>query len=528
MWPLTANDVRQAAQASTPRHDEKTPPDGRAYAHDKDHVQVLGAVIDSRKVFPGCLFVAIKGEKFDGHAFVDKAFAAGAVLALIDKTWAGLDGLSERDRARCVPCDDVTAAFRGVAAALRARFPKNFPVIGIGGSNGKTTTKEMLTALLAGHGAKITRTEKSENGFLGVAITLTQRSHAAEHPPAALVLEIGIDATGAMKEHVNLSRPDVVLLTALGPEHLCGLGTWENAAREECDLFFEGQPRTRVWQLADEKLLERVQRIAPTDVLVGTEAEINTARTLCGDEKSRQAFDACARLIWTLEREGAQEVALRIHWTPSVHTQSNAVFPYQGVDAFSEAFTVLLPGLHNARNFALAAATAISCGRDKSTLASGWKTFVAPERRSRLVELGNGILLYDDCYNASPASMDAAIDALFHDEWKDRPKTIVLGDMLDLGEESRKWHLALAVRLASLPPVRLCLYGKAMYDVYESLIENSLLQKNFVTVKWLPPEETPEVWAQEVLTAEPRAVVLVKGSNGMRLDRFVKALETAP
>lgn len=516
MWPWTAQRVCHAAGARFAHA-----PGASLDATEVARTPLLGAVVDSRRVFAGCLFVAVRGERFDGHDFVAAALDAGAGGALVDADWRGLSLLTEDARARCLLVDggDVTGAFRALAGALRREFP--FPVVGVGGSNGKTTTKEMLAALLGGD-TEVTRTEKSENGFLGVAITLTHRRHVSGSAPSALVLEIGIDDVGAMRQHVALGSPDVVLLTALGPEHLAGLGTWERAVDEELDLFVTGTPSCRIWQLEDPKLRERVLSrrlsVGQSDVVVGEE------ETLAACEARGVIPAHAGRLRFACIERGPLASRVLTHWRPPILDGSRS----KAAPAFDSAFTVGLPGPHNARNFALAVATAALLGRGADALARGWKAFTPPAMRSRVVTLAHDVVLYDDCYNASPGSMDAALDALENPEWAHRAKALVLGDMLDLGEESKKWHFALSARLATLQEqggVHLCLYGEAMYDVYCSLSENPLSQNNFATLKWLPADGDPRVWVQEVLIAKGPSLVLVKGSRGMGLDRVVKAFE---
>jgi UDP-N-acetylmuramoyl-tripeptide--D-alanyl-D-alanine ligase len=531
MWPRPAEWVRFASGSSV-RASEAL-----------EGLVVRGATTDSRKIGPGCLFVAVRGERFDGHDFVEQALREGASVALVDASWAGVRALPNSLSARCLVAKaDTTSAFRSLARALRAEFP--FPVVGVGGSNGKTTTKEMLSALLSGAPASgaqkgparrtVTRTEKSENGFLGVAISLTQKEHSLEglHAPCALVLEIGIDDVGAMREHVALSAPDVVLLTALGPEHLAGLGTWETAVKEECDLFFTGSPKIRIWQLEDEKLVERLSQATVADVFVASEDTFKTphiAAFLSQAEKRGHsgAPRALSRLSFRVISEGAQKTELFVKWAPGNVAASE---PVAGVGrpapAFEATFTVGLPGLHNARNFALAVATAACLGQGADALEVGWRMFVPPAMRSRLVALQGDRLLYDDSYNASPASMDAALDALENPEWAHRTRALVLGDMLDLGGESKKWHDKLTSRLALLRGVHLCLFGEAMYDVYSCLMEKDLSQKNFATLKWLPADADPGVWVQDVLMPLAPSLVLVKGSRGMGLDRVAKAMES--
>lgn len=472
---------------------------------------VSGATSDSRKVGPGELFVAVVGEKIDGHTFVADALRKGAELALVATSWTGFEALPAELRTRCLRVKDVLASFRKLAALLRTTFP--FPVIGIGGSNGKTTTKEMLAAVLSGGGRVVTKTAKSENGFLGLALTLCAREHNRNKPPHMLVLEIGIDAKGAMEEHVAVGKPNVVLLTALGPEHLAGLDNWETAVREEYKLFeLSEKSVARIWQCADEKLMERLADVRAGDVLVveknqiaSVEAKINT------------------RAAWQGKGLSALEYAIRSQ-TPSASTVSLSWGDANGLCEKLE-LEVPLPGLHNVQNFALAVATAFKMGLSKEDIKEGWRSFVPPEMRSRIVTLKNGTILYDDCYNASPASVKAALDVLCEPSWQNKKKVTILGDMLDLGQESKKWHLELVRDITRLSNCHLCLYGDAMYDVYKAITDET----NFVTregnaVSYLGKNEEPTKFLESFPKEISNGVVLVKASRGMDLGRVVKAV----
>lgn len=509
MWPMTGAEVVNACS-------------GQCEFAQLNNLRIKGAITDSRKLHADDLFVAIRGDKFDGHGFVAQALDQGAALALVEGSWQGLKQLSFDHRARCVVVPNAREAFRALAAFVRSRMA--FPVIGVGGSNGKTTTKEMLAALLSGRSGKVTKTEKSENGFLGVAITLCAREHAfGAMAPDALVLEIGIDDVGAMEQHVRIASPDLVLLTALGPEHLAGLGTWETAVAEEFKLFTEGASRLRrVWQLACSQLWPRLHELQEYDTLV------------CPRESLAQLFDALCSMAPSpltmmatspsLEQCLAQRRVTLVVCDVVTQTalSSSVSMSHAGLQ---HRFEVPLPGLHNAQNFALAFATAIAAGWTPEEIKGGWVTFQPPEMRSRISHFGNGCVLYDDCYNASPASMEAALASLCVPEWDTRQKLVVLGDMLDLGDESKKWHLGLLNSLLNLKNSTLCLYGNAMYDVYLSLLTRpDLLEQRNNSVFHLPANEDPRGFLKSAKGSLQDLIVFVKGSRGMDLGRVIAAV----
>lgn len=496
MWPLTVTEVVGACCVE--------PAAGMDLG-----IPVTGACTDSRKVAPGDLFVAIKGGRFDGHDFVSAALNSGAVAALVASDWPGLESLSPGDRARCIRSQDTVDSFRNLASFMRRRLPS--PVVAVGGSNGKTTTKEMLTALLGGPGWRVTKTDKSENGFLGIAMTLCRHEHALAHAPHTLVLEIGIDEPGAMAEHLRVAQPDVALLTAMGPEHLLGLGTWETGIEEELRLFGAETLKMRVWQSADPVLRERLDQMCSGDVLVFFSGDAEDSKVAAARKSGKYAT-----LEWGLAHHDALHSRVSLKWSPVGRREP----------VWHGEFDIPLPGKHNAGNFALAAATALGMGRTPRELHQGWTTFVPPPMRSRVQHLKDHAILIDDCYNASPASMEAALELLRSPEWSERPKIAVLGDMLELGQESRKWHLGLAGMLESIEKLHLFLFGDAMYDLYVQLQRSSGSgTRGPRMVEHLGGDRNPALLVESFRQLVPNSIILVKGSRGMGLDRVVARLQ---
>ena len=294
---------------------------------------------DSRRVGHGELFIAIKGDTHDGHAFVAAALKQGAVAAVVESSWLSNNPTFQ---SQCIAVQDTTAALRNLAKFFRQEF--NFPVFAIGGSNGKTTTKEMLACLLSALERPVTRTHKSENGFLGLAITLTQQAHQKSSPVAALVAEIGIDDVGAMSQHLEIAKPNYALLTALGPEHLAGLGSWDKAVEEELILFRNAPPTCkRIWQAAEKRLRDVMDEIRAEDVLVCEASLLN-----CLPEKAIE-FSRTRKislLKFEIAESSAAQSNLIFHWIPGSHEPNQ--------QSWKAHFIIPLPGLHNAQNFALA------------------------------------------------------------------------------------------------------------------------------------------------------------------------------
>ncbi|MFZ9520216.1 MAG: UDP-N-acetylmuramoyl-tripeptide--D-alanyl-D-alanine ligase [Silvanigrellaceae bacterium] len=505
MWPKSLSEIAHILASSPPTQSpHPSTPAATTLVHSLS--------TDSRKVSLGELFFAIRGETHDGHQFVEAALQKGAAAAVVESRWLESN---PQWAGRCMPVKNTTDALRQLGKAFRSDFP--FPVFAIGGSNGKTTTKEMLSCLLGAKGNLVTRTFKSENGFLGLAITLTNPNHKKSAPPKALVAEIGIDEVGAMSEHVAIAQPDVALLTALGPEHLAGLGSWNTAVEEELLLFRQSPAQCRrVWQLSEPRLAAVAEELREGDVVVIDEIDPprldRNALELIGSHK-------VGKLSFRMLEQRATHSRLQARWCPQA-----GISPQ---NEWTSEITVPLPGIHNARNFALALATAALTGAQKNDLESAWSDFVPPEMRSRIVQLVGETTLYDDCYNASPASMDAAFDALLASEWKSKHKVLILGDMLDLGTESKSWHLGLIPKLLKIENSDLCLFGTAMYDVYTEIKINHSdeLQSGKIQLRHAGPNENPAQFLTELGDRLRGSVVLVKGSRGMDLGRFVKSCE---
>ena len=496
--------------------------------------EVSGVAGSLAELRAGDLFVALPFADGDAHCHVEEALAAGASLALVSEDWEGLASLDPSLQARCATTPDVLSSFRCLAAAFRRELP--CPVIAVFGCNGKTTTKEMLAALLSAPGRRVVKTPGTDNGFVGLPRTLCSREIRSAAPPEVVVLEIGIDATGAMESHARMTAPDVAVLTALGPEHLDGLGDTETAIAEELSLFREVPAATRVvpWgdpevqrRRLDTKAIVRVQDIAVVEEGSLTEERLSwppSSRTLVFRTSSRGEGSGVAASWFT----GGE----------------------QGSPAWEGHFDVPLPGAHNAGNFALALAAALALGRSPETIARGWETFEAPPWRSRVTPLARGALLYDDSFNASPLAVRAALAALAEPSWADRPKVIVLGDMLELGAESARWHLELASSLCQLDTATLHLFGPRMAALGRALevsgaggaaaphdgstargaaargaaARGAAARGAAVgrTVEDASRDPVDLVWDLDLPAG---AVVLVKGSRGMRMERVVRYLQ---
>jgi UDP-N-acetylmuramoyl-tripeptide--D-alanyl-D-alanine ligase len=497
MWPIEGEEVARWAEAAGA--DGAGPVAGRPSF---EGVWLHGATGNVGDVRTGDLFVALPFADGDAHAGVERALCAGAAMALVSREWAGLASLGPALLGRCVAVGDVVRSFREIARRFRERL--SYPVVAIGGCNGKTTTKEMLAAMLAAPGRRVVRTPGTDNGFLGLPQTLCDRRHRADDRPDALVLEIGIDATGAMESHVHMAAPDLVVVTALGAEHLDGLGDVESAVREELLLLERAPGARRVLPWGDAEIRSRPRLVRERDVAVVPEG--------ASDEGARDWPPAGAVLSFRGEARG-ESSDVTVAWYPDRDPSR---------PAWRGRLRVPMPGAHNAQNCALAAAGALALGWSPEEVLEGWAGFSPPPWRSRVVALDRGAVLLDDCFNANPASVRAALSMLDDPAWAGRPKVAVLGDMLDLGAEPERWHRELAEPLSRVSGLRAFLFGRAMGRLKEELgaIGNAASVSGC-----LAAGDPVELIAG--VDFSPGTVFLVKGSRGMRMERVSRYLEVA-
>jgi UDP-N-acetylmuramoyl-tripeptide--D-alanyl-D-alanine ligase len=438
------------------------------------------ATIDSRAVPAGALFFAVKGERFDGHDFAAAAVAAGARGVVVQRgRGAALDFGASGGDVTVVEVDDVVAALGALAAAHRAAMT-DLKVVAITGSNGKTTTKEMTAAILAsaaGVGA-VLKTEGNLNNHLGVPLTLL-RLHAGHR---YAVVEMGMSGLGEIDYLTKLARPDVAVVVSIAGVHLEQLGTIENVARAKAEIFGGLGDGGIAVHPAEEALLAPHVASLPRTMTFGPKRARPTV-----------AYDDV--------QAGPTGLTMRLHLS--------------GVtSAVGVAAHVPLIGRHNASNAAAAACVALALDVGEGSILDGLANVRAAKHRGQLVPIAGHTIL-DDCYNAAPASMRAALDALAEITPAGAQKIAVLGDMLELGPDSAKLHADIGA------------YAAARVDHLIAIGERAkamaaACDRAFHT-------DDPRAAADRV-RALWRAgdVVLVKASRGMRLERVIDALAEEP
>lgn len=415
---------------------------------------------DSRDVRPGDLFFALKGERFDGNDFVEQVLAQGAVAAVTSVPGPG---------ARIVVADTLQALGQ-LAAAWRGRFPTTL-LVGVTGSNGKTTVKEMIAAILAQYvGAKhVHATAGNLNNHIGLPLTLLGMRAGCRF----VVAEMGMNHFGEIAHLTRLARPDVAVITNAGNAHLEMLGSVEGVARAKGEIF-EGLPP---WGCA---------------VINADDAHAELwARLAAGFRQ--QTFGLCAA-----------EVTAHSVFGSAIGSSFMLKTPKSDVPV-----TLRVPGLHNVRNALAAAAVAFELQVPVEVIVQGLEGYHGVKGRLEAKSASNGALLIDDTYNANPDSMRAAIDVLAERGGK---TVLVLGDMGEVGSDAPQRHAEVGA------------YAKqkgigTFYALGEQMVHATQAGggRHFATLDELVAA------LREVVT--PDAVVLVKGSRFMQMERVVKALQ---
>jgi UDP-N-acetylmuramoyl-tripeptide--D-alanyl-D-alanine ligase len=439
--------------------------------------EVCGVSTDTRQLPAGACFVALRGERFDGHEFLAEARAKGAACAVVDEAWLAASG--ESARASGLPL----LAVRGTLAALGmlARFHRRrfaIPVVGVTGSNGKTTTREMLGLVLRTRGPAL-KTEGNLNNEVGVPLTLLGLS--AEHQRA--VVEMGMNRAGEIARLAAMAEPQVGVVTMAGPGHVEHLGSVDGVADAKAELYFALPPGgVAVANADDARMLRRAQAAGRALITFAV------GRGRKGDVAVLDVLeDGPQGLRFTLGL-GQKEVEIQLP----------------------------LVGVHNAANAAAAAAAAMALGFSDREIAQGLREARPVGRRLRVEKLASGVTLVDDCYNANPASMTAALRALASLAAGGGRPVAALGDMLELGPMEQEAHRALGEETARVVRL-LATFGPRSRRTAEAARAAGLAE-TFHT------EDMPTLIEHVKALLAPGDVLLVKGSRGNRMERLVEAL----
>lgn len=425
-----------------------------------------GVSTDTRALSRGALFAALKGERFDGHDFVGAAIAAGAGAALVStEVEPGLPSI-------IVP--DTLLGLGAVAAAHRARLSPR--VVAVTGSTGKTSTKEMITAILS-RGWRTARTPGNYNNEVGVPLALLDLDASYQ----AAVVELAMRGRGQIRYLAQMARPQVGVITNIGVSHMELLGSRQAIAEAKSELL----------------------AALPED----------GAAVLNGD-------DAFFPLL--VERSPCRVVSFGHHAGADVTADDIAVNP-DGSTGFrlrarwgEQRVTLAVGGRHHALNAAAAAAAAVAVGADPSWVGPGLASFAGAERRSRVIRAPGGFTVIDDSYNAAPDSMRAALELL--EDLPGARKWAALGDMKELGPLAPEWHREIGELAGASGIAGLVTIGEL--GCYVAAGARRLLGADLV----IEARDNEEAAAKLLAWLGPGDVVLVKGSRAMAMEEVVARL----
>ncbi len=364
--------------------------------------QLIGSIeIDSRLVKNGSLFVAIRGDNFDGHDFVEQAVASGAIALMVDRNIP----LSEQIKAKNVTVmkvDDCVLALGELARFYRSRFVSGTHLIAVTGSNGKTTVREMIYHILSKY-QKGSRSVKNYNNFIGLPLSIFNIE--SDHQFA--VIEAGTNAPGEIAHLSRIAQPDVAVITSIGPSHLEGLGDIDGVSVEKASIVAGLKKHGMV--ICNNEHKPTLNKLKSTG---------NNVVTFGLDEKC----------------------------DVSAHSLERGERGYNFITNDKVSVNLAVPGLHNVKNALAALAAVRRLGITSQQMAQAIESFHAYEGRMQY-KYFETITVIDDTYNANPASMQAALEELQKCRCDNR-RVLVCGDMGELGPASEEYHRQLGRQVA--------------------------------------------------------------------------------
>jgi UDP-N-acetylmuramoyl-tripeptide--D-alanyl-D-alanine ligase len=427
-----------------------------------------GVSIDSRKLEPGQLFIALRGERNDGHNYIEAALKSGATGLVVEFDYPGLQLIGGE-----IPVVAVTNSHKAmIDVAVDYRDKVDPQRIGVSGSNGKTTTKEMIFHLLSAVEKHVYRSPGNYNNLFGMPLALMSMPQDTN----VAVLEMGISVPGEMSRLAEIVKPDVMVITNVGPSHLEFLGTVEGVARAKLEVVQAMTPdQPLIINADDDVLVDEVKKVGRDYVSFGIEKKAtfrpssiktdDTGATVVGIEKHQ----------FRLSMFGRYQVYNLLAAYAAVRTSG---YTFDGTD----------------------------------TLAIELRT--APMRGEIVVN--SGVTFFSDCYNANPDSVMSGLMS-FAERKKDGRRLIVLGDMLELGRESERYHRQVAVELSKIPFDYLALVGPMSSIIADELIDAGGDSETIEHFK--DSDDCADRLSRFFMAGD---LVYVKGSRGIGLEAIMQ------
>ena len=446
---------------------------------------IAGICTDSRLIKPGHLFFCLQGDIFDGHDFIHQAIGSGAVAVVVAKAAVNLESLAGNYPNICFfPVVDTLRALGDLAAWwLKQLDPK---VIAITGSNGKTTTREMICSVLAQKWA-VHGNRGNLNNLIGVPLTILE---VKKHHQTA-VLELGMNCPGEIYRLAEISNPHGIVLTNIAEAHLEGLGSLDNVVRAKGEIFSGLRDGGYIVYNVDDSRLR---------ALVSRAMEQN--------------------LTWEavpVSLNGGENSGL---WVDAMVTVADGTRFMLKMDGEVQPVSLPLWGRHNVMNALLAAMVGRREGLSLEEISRGLGTVVIPAGRLSVHVPTADRVVIDDSYNANPASMNAALQTL-NEICGERFSIAILGDMFELGEDADQLHARVGTDVSRIRPDLLLTYGSRSRVLAGSSIAGGMPET--AVMSFIPGEEDALLAALHGRLGA-KHVILVKGSRGMGMEKLVERL----
>ncbi len=430
-----------------------------------NNIIIENITTDTRKIAEGDLFIPLKGENFDGHNFIQQAFESGALCCLSAE--------NIETYKPCIYVSDTRVALRDLAEYYISLF--NIPVVGITGSVGKTTTKDMIASVLM-QKYNVLKTEGNFNNEIGLPLTVFRITDDTE----VVVLEMGMNSFGEIHNLSKIAKPDIAVITNVGVSHIENLGSREGILKAKCEIFdYIKNNGTAILNIDN-------------DMLRTLEGKTSFKTLWYGIENKKDIYAD------NIVKNGVESISCDIHMN-------------------NEMFNVCIPvpGEHMVLNAMAAALVGKTLDLSISEIKRGIEEFVPTKMRMAVFKTKNGTTLINDAYNANPVSMKASIDVLSGVEGE---KIAILGDMFELGDFAEKMHYDTGVYAAQKNIDKIICIGNISKSMYEGAVSLGGNAFYFET-----QEDFFENGFEKLINKG--ATVLVKASRGMHFEKTAEKIQ---
>lgn len=442
---------------------------GGTLLNGESRINFSGVSTDSRTTKQGDVFIAIKGDRFDGHNFLESAFRNGASGAIVSEN----PQPSTLNSQLIIKVPDTIKALGDIARFHRGRF--DIPIVGITGSNGKTTTKDITAAILSCK-YKALKNEGTFNNHIGVPQTILKLTDQE-----AAVLELGMNHFGEIAYLTSIVRPDVAVITNIGPAHLEFLGDLEGVFSAKTEILQYLDDDDAVILNGDDEYLKNIKYTRPRLITFG------------------------------IKNKSCDFVATDIEYNDKLSFNLNG----------KTRLVVNLLGEHNIYNVLASCAVCSLFDIPPAQIQDALVNFKPPSMRAERIETINGIRIINDSYNSNPLSMTYALDILMRQATKGR-KILIMGDMLELGKLSEQYHHNIGKKAAQLPLDLFITVGRMCRFTKEGAKEAGMPQDKLF---WFDSAKDAAEFVRPIV--KQGDCLLVKGSRKMMMERIVECFTTS-